>query len=148
MWMLSLLVQFWNAHTVCQGPSRWEQTCPASCVLFQSLPNTWVFSGCRSSENAWIGFQHLSITIYSWYIAFWKKSKNPLKPNNAAPTKGFSRTGINVIQWNLWERHEPLWEAVAFSATFLGSHPLWFNKVFPAIGKGFHSITASHVYLY
>ena len=73
MWMLSLPVQSWNAHTVCQGPSRWEQTCPASCVLFQSLPNTWVFSGCRSSENTWIGFQHLSITIYSWYIAFWKR---------------------------------------------------------------------------
>lgn len=49
-------------------------------------------------------------------------------------------------QWNLWERHETLWDAVAFSATFLGSHQLWFNKVFPAIGKGFHSFTASLSY--
>lgn len=44
-----------------------------SCVLFQSLLHAWVFSGCRSSENTQIGFQHLSITIYSWYIAFWKR---------------------------------------------------------------------------
>lgn len=29
--------------------------------------------------------------------SFLEKSRNPLKPNNAALTKVFSRTGINVI---------------------------------------------------
>lgn len=101
-----------------------------------------VFSGCTSSENTRIGSHHLSITIYSSYTPFWRRAGIHWSLT-MQPDKGLLQAWNRCHQWNLWERHEILWEAVAFSATFLGSHQLWFNKVLPATGKGFHSFTAS-----
>lgn len=125
----------------CQAPSSSEQTCQGVCP-FSVFATCGVFSGCTSSENTRIGSHHLSITIYSSYTAFWRRAGIHWSLT-VQPDKGLLQAWNRCHQWNLWERHEILWEAVAFSATFLGSHQLWFNKVLPATGKGFHSCTAS-----
>lgn len=101
-----------------------------------------MFSGCTSSENTRIRFHHLSITIYSSYTAFWRRagihwSLTVQPPQRFAPGLGsMSSVKFMGTPWN------PL-RGSAFSATFLGSHQLWFNKVLPATGKGFYSFTAS-----